>query len=114
MWARASRPCGFISTILPERDARAYIELNISTTPDYNPAASTNKEAHMAGTRKVIDCRKFPGEKPCSIAISGTEEEVVNLAVLHASTVHGHVDSPEFREQIRSMLEDDAAASEAA
>jgi hypothetical protein len=23
----------------------------------------------MAETRKIIDCRNFPGEKPCSIAI---------------------------------------------
>jgi hypothetical protein len=69
----------------------------------------------MAETRKVIDCRRFPAEKPCSIAISGTEDEVVNLAVLHASTVHGHADSPELREQIRSMLEEDVVAdSEAA
>jgi hypothetical protein len=69
----------------------------------------------MAETRKVIDCRRFPAEKPCSIAISGTEEDVVTLAVLHATTVHGHADSPELRQQIRSMLEDDAAAaSEAA
>jgi uncharacterized protein DUF1059 len=68
----------------------------------------------MAGTRKVIDCRKFPTEKPCSIAISGTEEDVLELAVLHASTVHGHSDSPQLREQIRSMLEDDDAASSAA
>ncbi len=68
----------------------------------------------MAGTRKVIDCRRFPAEKPCSIAISGIEEDVLELAVLHATTVHGHSDSPELREQIRSMLEDDAAASEAA
>jgi hypothetical protein len=44
----------------------------------------------MAETRKIIDCRNFPGEKPCSIAISGTEEDVLELAVLHASTVHGH------------------------
>ena len=65
----------------------------------------------MAGTRKVIDCRRFPAEKPCSIAISGTEEDVLELAVLHATTVHGHADSPELRQQIRSMLEDDAAAS---
>jgi hypothetical protein len=65
----------------------------------------------MAETRKVIDCRKFPAEKPCSIAISGTEEDVLELAVLHATTVHGHSDSPELREQIRSMLEDDGAAS---
>ena len=68
----------------------------------------------MAETRKVIDCRRFPAEKPCSIAISGTEEDVLELAVLHATTVHGHADSPELREQIRSMFEDDAAASEAA
>ena len=65
----------------------------------------------MAEIRKVIDCRKFPAEKPCSIAISGTEEDVLELAVLHATTVHGHSDSPELREKIRSMLEDDGAAS---
>ena len=68
----------------------------------------------MAETRKVIDCRKFPAEKPCSIAISGTEEDVLELAVLHATTVHGHADSPELRQQIRSMLEDDGATSKAA
>jgi hypothetical protein len=69
----------------------------------------------MAETRKVIDCRRFPAEKPCSIAISGTEDDVLELAVLHATTVHGHADSPELREQIRSMLENEtAAASEAA
>jgi Protein of unknown function (DUF1059) len=64
----------------------------------------------MAGTRKIIDCRNFPAEKPCSIAISGTEDEVLELAVLHASTVHGHADSPEFRQQLRSMIEDERAA----
>jgi hypothetical protein len=69
----------------------------------------------MPGTRKVIDCRQFPAEKPCSIAISGTEDEVISLAVLHASSVHGHADSPELREQIRSMLQDETgAASQAA
>ena len=65
----------------------------------------------MAETRKVIDCRRFPAENPCSIAISGTEEDVVDLAVLHATTVHGHADSPELRQLIRSMLEDEGAAT---
>jgi hypothetical protein len=50
----------------------------------------------MAETRKIIDCRNFPGEKPCSIAISGTEEEVLELAVSHAGSVHGHQDTPDF------------------
>ena len=68
----------------------------------------------MAGPRKVIDCRRFPSEKPCSITIAGTEEEVLNLAVLHASSVHGHKDTPEFRQQLRSMLQDETATSAAA
>ena len=63
----------------------------------------------MSGTRKVIDCRRFPAEKPCSITISGTEDEVVELGVLHATTVHGHQDTPELREQLRSMLQDERA-----
>jgi hypothetical protein len=69
----------------------------------------------MSATRKVIDCRRFPAEKPCSITISGTEDEVVELGVLHATTVHGHQDTPELREQLRSMLEDESTtAAEAA
>ncbi len=43
----------------------------------------------MATTRKVIDCRWFPTEKPCDIAISGNEEEVLNIAVQHAVQSHG-------------------------
>jgi predicted small metal-binding protein len=56
--------------------------------------------------RKVIDCRKMPSDKPCSVAISGTEEEVLKVAVQHAVATHGHKDTPEFREQLRSMLKD--------
>ena len=62
----------------------------------------------MADTRKVIDCRNFPTDKNCTLAISGTEEEVLDLAVLHATTVHGHENTPELREQIRSMLTDES------
>jgi len=65
----------------------------------------------MASTRKVIDCRNFPTDKPCTIAISGTEDEVLDLAVLHATSVHGHANTPELREQIRSMLQDEATAA---
>ena len=63
----------------------------------------------MSGTRKVIDCRRFPTEKPCTIAISGTEEEVLELAVLHAINVHGHSDTAELRQQIRSMPTEERA-----
>jgi predicted small metal-binding protein len=61
----------------------------------------------MAGDRKVIDCRWFPTEVPCDIAISGSEEEVLNIAVQHAVKSHGHTDTPELREQLRSMLRED-------
>ncbi|MBV9481023.1 MAG: DUF1059 domain-containing protein, partial [Acidobacteria bacterium] len=64
----------------------------------------------MAGNRKMIDCRWFPSEQPCDIAISGNEEEVLNIAVQHAIQSHGHKDTPELREQLRSMLRDEAKA----
>jgi hypothetical protein len=62
----------------------------------------------MPDPRKVIDCRNFPSDKNCTIAISGSEDEVLDLAVLHAVTTHGHDQTPELREQIRSMLKDEA------
>ncbi|PYU19933.1 MAG: DUF1059 domain-containing protein [Acidobacteria bacterium] len=60
--------------------------------------------------RKYIDCRDFPSDKDCTLAISGSEEEVLDLTVLHASTVHGHSNTPALREQIRSMLKDESGA----
>ncbi len=57
--------------------------------------------------RKVIDCRKYPSEINCTVTISGKEEEVLPLAVYHAVTSHGHKDTSELREQIKSMLEDE-------
>jgi hypothetical protein len=61
----------------------------------------------QATTRKVADCRRFPSEKNCSLTISGTEEEVFEVALHHAITAHGHKDTPEFREQLRAFLEDE-------
>ena len=66
-----------------------------------------------SASRKVIDCRLFPSEKNCTLAISGSEEEVLDLAVLHASTVHGHQNTPELREQIRSLLKDESTETRA-
>ncbi|MBV9672749.1 MAG: DUF1059 domain-containing protein [Verrucomicrobia bacterium] len=63
--------------------------------------------------RKVIDCRNFPSENNCTLAISGREEEVLQAAVHHAVTVHGHEESPELREQLRSMLKDEVEVSKA-
>jgi predicted small metal-binding protein len=62
----------------------------------------------MASNRKSIDCRNYPSEKNCSLKISGTEEEVLDAAVEHAASTHGHENSPELREQIKSMLKDES------
>ena len=57
--------------------------------------------------RKFIDCREFPSEKNCSLKISGTEEEVLDMAVQHATLSHGHENHPELREEIRKLLKDE-------
>jgi predicted small metal-binding protein len=62
----------------------------------------------MAAQRKSIDCRDYPSAKNCSLKISGTEEEVLDAAVQHAVSTHGHEETPELREQIKSMLKDEA------
>ena len=63
--------------------------------------------------RKVIDCRWFPTENACDVAISGNEEEVLNIAVQHAVQSHGQQDTPQLREQLRSMLRDETTAKAA-
>ncbi len=62
----------------------------------------------MAAQRKSIDCRNYPSEKNCSLKISGTEEEVLDAAVQHAVSAHGHKNASELRDQIKSMLKDDS------
>ena len=61
----------------------------------------------MAAERKSIDCRDYPSEKNCSLKISGTEEEMLDAAMQHAATVHGHEKTPELRDQIKQMLKDE-------
>ncbi|CAL99657.1 uncharacterized protein DUF1059 [Saccharopolyspora erythraea NRRL 2338] len=65
-------------------------------------------------TRKVADCRNYPSEMNCTLTISGEEDEVVRAAAEHAISVHGHDDTPELRDDIRRLLEDEAPAAAAA
>jgi predicted small metal-binding protein len=56
-------------------------------------------------TRKYIDCREFPSEMHCSVAISAdTDKELIDAAVQHAVAVHGHKDTPEFRKEIMGAM----------
>jgi predicted small metal-binding protein len=58
-------------------------------------------------SRKYIDCREFPSDKNCSLRISGTEDEVLEIAAQHATMSHGHENNPELREELRGLLKDE-------
>ena len=57
--------------------------------------------------RKYIDCREYPSEMNCTLAIAADDEkELLEAAVQHAVAVHGHSDTPEFRRQLSSMFKE--------
>ena len=56
--------------------------------------------------RKMIDCRSVPNDIGCTLTIAGQDEEVLDAAVMHAVTTHGHEDTPELREELRASLQD--------
>jgi predicted small metal-binding protein len=57
--------------------------------------------------RKFIDCREMPSDNNCSIAISAdSEDELMEVAVQHAVSTHGHKDTPELRSMIRRGIKD--------
>ncbi len=59
-------------------------------------------------SRMYIDCREMPSENNCDLAMSGSEDHVLDAAVAHAVAVHGHEETPELREQIRGGLKEAA------
>jgi predicted small metal-binding protein len=62
-------------------------------------------------SRKYIDCREFPSESNCTVAISADNEgELIDAAAQHAVQVHGHQDSPELRAQLRETVREGAPA----
>lgn len=59
--------------------------------------------------RKYIDCREFPSEMQCTIAISADrEDELIGAAVQHAVSVHGETDTPKFRAEIKKVIHEGA------
>lgn len=56
-------------------------------------------------TRLVIDCRDYPSEINCTVAISASDEaELIDAAAQHAAAVHGHTDSAKLREQLKKLV----------
>lgn len=63
-------------------------------------------------TRKYIDCRNYPSDLNCTIALSAdSENELLEAAIQHAVSVHGHRDTPELRHQIKALLQDDPVSA---
>ncbi|MHB1571309.1 MAG: DUF1059 domain-containing protein [Solirubrobacteraceae bacterium] len=58
-------------------------------------------------SRKYIDCREIPSENNCDLAMSGSEEHLLEAAAIHAITAHKHQDTPELRDQIRESIKDE-------
>jgi predicted small metal-binding protein len=57
--------------------------------------------------RKYVDCRDFPSETKCTVAISAdSEKELLEIAVQHAVAVHGHKDTAEFRGQLKQAIKE--------
>jgi len=51
--------------------------------------------------RYYVDCRDYPRDVKCSLALAADKkEELLEAAVQHATNVHGYKDTPEFREDI--------------
>jgi predicted small metal-binding protein len=65
-------------------------------------------------SRKYIDCREFPSEMNCSVALSADgEAELMEAAAQHAVAVHGHKDGPELRAMIKGAMRDGTPPVEA-
>jgi hypothetical protein len=60
----------------------------------------------------MIDCRRYPSDNNCQVTILGRHDEVMELAVWHDVTAHGHLDGPNLRATIENdMVEVDEAST---
>lgn len=51
--------------------------------------------------RYYLDCRDYPSDIKCSLALSAnTKEELLDVVMQHGVKVHGFKDTPEFRKDI--------------
>lgn len=61
--------------------------------------------------RYYLDCREYPSESKCTVAISADDkQELVNAAAQHAVAVHGHKDGRELRTEIEKIIKADQRA----
>ena len=57
--------------------------------------------------RVHIDCREFPSEMNCTLAMAAdSESELLEAAVHHAVDVHKHQDSPQLRAELGKLFKE--------
>ena len=62
--------------------------------------------------RQFIDCRDYPSDIHCTVALSAdSEKELLEAAVQHAVAVHGHNDTPELREMLKTLFKEGSPAA---
>ncbi len=60
----------------------------------------------MSENRYRIDCASTPNESGCTLVIEGPDDDVLDAAVEHARSKHGHTDPADVvRESLRARLE---------
>jgi predicted small metal-binding protein len=65
-------------------------------------------------TRKYVDCREYPSEMNCTVAIAAdSDKELLEAAVEHAVAVHQHQDTPELRAQLQKLFKEGTPPVEA-
>lgn len=65
-------------------------------------------------SRKYVDCREFPSDINCTVAIcADTDKELLEVAVQHAVSAHQHQDTPELRAQITQLFKEGTPPVEA-
>ncbi len=63
-------------------------------------------------SRKYIDCRNHPSVINCTVSIAADrDDELLDAAVQHAVSVHGHEDTPDLRKQIRQQIREEEHAT---
>lgn len=60
----------------------------------------------MAEQRYRVDCGAIPSESGCTLVIEGPEDDLLDAAVQHAKSKHGHTEPEDvIRAQIKGALQ---------
>ena len=77
-------------------DRADFLWYKITSRQSYKANAENHGAREAQMTRLFVDCRDYPSEMNCTVAISAdTKEELVDAAVQHAVAVHRHQDCPQ-------------------